>query len=90
MPYECRGVASLFDQVVQKTGLGEVIGPGTVERALETVGSTAEVATLDDYRRALDNIKGRMAAYMDPADVNRHVRAIEYVLRVQEEPTAPD
>jgi hypothetical protein len=67
----------LFERVVECTGLASFIGPGAVERALGTLGVTPDLATLADYRRALPQLRGRMAIYLKPEELTRHVRELE-------------
>jgi hypothetical protein len=71
----------LFEQVVVRTGLASFIGPGAVERALGLVGATPDLATVDDYRRALPQLRGRMAIYLRPAELDRHLRELEELIR---------
>jgi hypothetical protein len=71
----------LFDDVAAATGLAWVVGPGAVQRALAGVGVTAvELATIEDYRRALPLIKTRMAFYLSSDKLERHVVEIEALL----------
>ena len=72
---------ALFEEVVARSGLAAVIGPGTVERALHAVGvATPEAACAGDYLRALPQIKARMAIYLTPEDVEQHVRDLQALL----------
>ena len=72
---------ALFDRVVESTGLAAFIGPGTVERALVATGvATPHEARPEDYRRALPQIRARMAVYLKPGEVEERVRAIEALL----------
>jgi hypothetical protein len=71
---------TLFEQVVERTGLASFIGPGAVERALGTVGATPDAATRADYRRALPQLQDRMAVYLKKEELFRHVRALEELL----------
>jgi hypothetical protein len=71
---------TLFEQVVERTGLASFIGPGTVERALGTVGATPDGATRADYRRALPQLHDRMAVYLKKDELVRHLRALEELL----------
>jgi len=70
----------LFERIVERTGLSSFIGPGTVERALASVGASPDVATRDDYRRALPQLRQRMALYLRGPDLDEHVRSIEELL----------
>ena len=70
----------LFEEVVGRTGLASFIGPGAVERALSSVGSSSASARVDDYRRALPQLRSRMAIYLKPEEVERRVNEIESLL----------
>ncbi len=72
----------LFEDVVGRCGLASWIGPGTVQRALQSVGvSSPEAALPHHYRRALPQLKARMAIYLQPDDLERNLREIEALLR---------
>ncbi len=71
------GGRALFERVVECTGLASFIGPGAVERALGTLGVTPDAATVADYRRAMPQLRGRMAIYLKPEELTRHVRDLE-------------
>ena len=72
---------ALFEDVVQATGLALMIGPGAVQRALAAVGvREPERATVDDYRRALPQLKSRMAFYLPPVELDKQLAALEAVL----------
>jgi hypothetical protein len=74
--------AGFFDEVVEATGLASFIGPGIVERALQSVGVAATgAARSNDYVRAMPQIRARMAMYLKPAELEERVRAIETVLK---------
>jgi hypothetical protein len=71
----------LFEEIAAATGLSVVIGPGAVQRALAAVGvSAVELATVEDYRRALPQLKSRMAFYLPPADLERRLADLEVLL----------
>jgi hypothetical protein len=71
----------LFDDVAAATGLALVIGPGAVQRALAGVGVTVvDQATVEDYRRALPELKTRMAFYLAKADLEHHLAELEALL----------
>jgi hypothetical protein len=71
----------LFEDVVAATGLALVIGPGVVQRALAGVGVTApELATVEDYRRALPRLQQRMAFYLSPAELERRLAELDALL----------
>jgi hypothetical protein len=72
----------LFEDVVSRTGLAAWIGPGAVQRALSSVGVfSKDLAGPDQYRRALPQLRARMAIYLQPEDLNRHIQEIEALLK---------
>ena len=71
----------LFEAVVACTGLASFIGPGAVERALESVGAGPDVATVEDYRKALPQLKTRMAVYLKEGELQAHLTALERLIR---------
>ncbi|WP_394838891.1 hypothetical protein LVJ94_18535 [Pendulispora rubella] len=72
----------LFEEIVTRTGLAPMIGPGTVQRALHAVGvSSPEHAQTHDYLRALPELRARMAIYLEPAAVEQRLRQIEAHLK---------
>jgi hypothetical protein len=75
-------LGKLFDEVVARSGLATIIGPGTVQRALAAVGvASPDGASPDDYRRALPQIKARMLVYLRPEEVEQAIHKIESLLR---------
>jgi hypothetical protein len=74
----------LFEEVVTCSGLASFIGPGTVQRALQSVGVTSpSLAKLEDYRRALPALQERMALYLPASQLKACVRAIETLLKLE-------
>ncbi len=72
---------ALFEEVVARSGLSAVIGPGAVQRALHAVGvDTPDAAGAGDYKRALPQLKARMAVYLPADEVERRIRDIEAAL----------
>ena len=77
-----RGNRVLFDEIVATCGLSTTIGPGTVLRALNAVGVLfPESAGPDAYRRALPQLRARMAIYLAPSEVDWRVQRIEALLK---------
>jgi hypothetical protein len=73
---------SLFDQVVAASGLAAMLGPGIVVRALASAGvSEPERARPEDYRRALPELRARMAIYLPAGELEQRLKAIESLLR---------
>jgi hypothetical protein len=76
---------ALFEGVCARSGLAAMIGPGTVQRALTSVGvATLDDAGPDDYRRALPQLRQRMAFYLPPEELERRTRDIEALLAIAE------
>ena len=72
----------LFEDVVARTGLAGWIGPGAVRRALSSVGvASPSDAVPDDYRRALPQLRARMALYLKSHEVEHNAREIEALLK---------
>jgi hypothetical protein len=77
-----KGQPSLFETVVTLTGLATFIGPGVVRRALQSVGvSAVEMATKEDYRRALPGLRARMATYLTDEQLDSRLHEIISLLR---------
>ena len=73
---------NLFEDVVACSGLASWIAPGTVIRSLNTVGIKSPAAAHpDDYRRAIPQLKARMAMYLTVSEVEFHIQQIEALLR---------
>jgi hypothetical protein len=73
---------SLFEQIVESSGLAATIGPGTVQRALSSVGVLVpEAASPEDYLRALPQLRARMTIYLGAADAERRALHIESLLK---------
>jgi hypothetical protein len=77
-----RAEPTLFEQVVSHSGLAAHIGPGTVQRALASVGVLFPAsARPEDFRRALPQLKARMAIYLPSGELERHMGKIESLLK---------
>lgn len=78
---------ALFDGVCARSGLAAMIGPGTVQRALSSVGvASPELARPDDYRRALPQMRQRMAFYLPPEELEQRTLDIEALLAAAQVP----
>ncbi|HWL86965.1 MAG TPA: hypothetical protein VNO21_14245 [Polyangiaceae bacterium] len=72
----------LFHEVVVRTGLAPIIGPGTVGRALAAVGvASPDDARAEDYLRALPELRARMSIYLDADALEQRIRQIELHLK---------
>jgi hypothetical protein len=73
---------SLFEDIVSRTGLATFIGPGVVRRALQSIGvPSVEMATKEDYRRALPALRARMATYLTNEQVDSRLQEIGMLLK---------
>jgi hypothetical protein len=76
------GGRKLFEEIVEHSGLASWIGPGTVMRALKSIGvASPDVSQADDYRRALPQLKARMASYLPAHELDSRVQKIEALLK---------
>jgi hypothetical protein len=72
---------ALFEAIVATSGLAATIGPGTVQRALGSVGVLfPDRARPEDYRRALPQLRARMAIYLPPSELDQRLTQIEALL----------
>jgi hypothetical protein len=63
--------ASLFDDVVEATGLMALIAPYTVSRLLISAGYAPRELTRDDLARALADLERGLAVYLDAEQLDR-------------------
>ncbi len=74
--------SALFHDVVRRTGLAPLLGPGTVRRALAAVGVVApDHAKIGDYLRALPELRARMSIYLDHETTDHRIRQLEVHLK---------
>jgi hypothetical protein len=73
--------ATLFEEVVRRSGLASWVGPGLLRRALQAVGVDAVAgARLEHFRRALPQLEARMAVYLKPDELVVRLAAIRRLL----------
>jgi hypothetical protein len=65
--------AGLFDDVVQATGLVELIAPFTVSRLLVAADVSPQEMTREDLARALPTLERGLAVYLDADGLARAV-----------------
>jgi hypothetical protein len=71
-----------FEEIVARSGPAAWVGPGTVRRALGSVGvASPESAGPHDYLRALPELSARMATYLNARDLKQRMDRIEALLR---------
>jgi hypothetical protein len=74
------GSAALYREIVARSGLPDLIAPGTIHRALADVGADPATATKHDYRYALSRLAARMRAYLPSAELNLRLALIKKFL----------
>jgi hypothetical protein len=80
----------LFERVVELCGFSAYVGPGAVRRSLAEAGCENEVASPDDYRRALPALQRRLQVYVSEEDATARVQQIQRMLEAAErEPRKP-
>jgi len=68
---------SLFEEIVELSGLSMIFARGTVRRALSDVGVTVPEANRAGFIRAMPALKARLAAFLPPPDVAAAAKRIE-------------
>ena len=74
---------TLFDRVLALCSFSDLLGPGTVRRALNDAGVNIARATVEDYERALPRLAARLRAYVPAEDANQRVRRVAVFLRAE-------
>jgi hypothetical protein len=72
--------SALYREIVARSGLPDLLAPGTIHRALADVGADPATATRRHYRRALSRLEARMRAYLTPAELSRRIKLIDEFL----------
>jgi hypothetical protein len=67
---------SLFDRVVEATGLSSVVAPFTVSRLLLRADVQVETLTPQELSRALPEIERGLAVYLRDEELERAVEAV--------------
>ncbi len=66
-------------QIIEATGLPEMIALGLLRRALKDTGG-AEPPTKEDWTRAMPRIEARLRAYLDEATARKRAAAVGAVV----------
>ena len=64
---------TLFDAVVQASGLVELIAPFTISRLLVAADVSPQQMTRSDLERAMPQLQQGLAVYLGPDDLERAV-----------------
>lgn len=72
---------SLFEQVVQRSGLSPVFARGTIQRAFARVGVDAARMKRDDLERALPTLQAALAVFLPPAELKERLTDIGRLCR---------
>ncbi|WP_394847820.1 hypothetical protein LZC95_10200 [Pendulispora brunnea] len=68
---------SLFDAVVEASGLASVFGPAVIARALNRVGVNSRTMTRQDLAKALPALEQALLIYLPRPEVRSRLSAIE-------------
>jgi len=74
-------VDSLFEQVVERSGLSPVFARGTIQRACSRVGVDAARMKRDDLERALPSLTAALSVFLQPHELKERLNDIHRLLR---------
>ena len=72
---------SLFDQVVQRSGLSPVFAKGTIQRAFARIGVDANKMKRDDLERALPTLQAALGVFLPPQELKERITDIGRLCR---------
>lgn len=72
---------TLFDQVVQRSGLSPVFAKGTVQRAFARIGVDPAKIKRDDLERALPALQAALAVFLPPNELQKRMQEIGRLAR---------
>lgn len=72
---------SLFDQIVQRSGLSPVFAKGTVQRAFARMGIDPTKIKRDDLERALPALQAALAVFLPPNELQKRMQEIGRLAR---------
>lgn len=72
---------SLFDQVVQRSGLSPVFAKGTIQRAFARIGVDPAKIKRDDLERALPALQAALAVFLPPNELQKRMQDIGRLAR---------
>jgi len=74
-------VESLFDQIVQRSGLSPVFAKGTIQRAFARIGVDPAKIKRDDLERALPALQAALAVFLPPNELQKRMQEISRLAR---------
>ena len=77
---------SLFDAVVEASGLASVFGPAVIARALARSGANLRNFTRQDLARALPALEQALLIYLQPAEARSRLAIIGQLAGVDPRP----
>jgi DNA-binding response OmpR family regulator len=80
-PPEVASVSSLFARVVSVSGLSNVIGPSTIDRACKRAGVDAKTMSPEDLQRALPAIRDTLGLFFPREEAERRIEALASLAR---------
>jgi hypothetical protein len=69
-------VDSIFDQIVQRSGLSPVFAKGTIQRAFARIGVDPAKIKKDDVERALPALQAALAVFLPPNELQKRMQDI--------------
>ena len=72
---------TLFEQVVQRSGLSPVFARGTIQRAFARVGVDAAKMRRDDLERALPSLQAALGVFLPPQELKERLSDIGRLCR---------
>lgn len=67
---------SLFDQIVERSGLSPVFAKGTIQRAFARIGVDHTKVKRDDIERALPALQAALAVFLPPNELQKRLQDI--------------
>jgi len=74
-------VDSLFEQVVQRSGLSPVFARGTIQRAFARVGVDSARMKREDLERALPSLQAALGVFLTPTELKERISDIGRLCR---------
>lgn len=67
---------SLFDQVVQRSGLSPVFAKGTIQRAFARIGVDHTKLKPQDIEKAIPALQAALAVFLPPNELQKRLQEI--------------
>jgi len=74
-------VDSIFDQIVQRSGLSPVFAKGTIQRAFARIGVDPAKIKREDVERALPALQAALAVFLPPNELQKRMQDIGRLAR---------